>query len=69
MSERGDTWDDEQVGKSAVDLFQVRDLEERLVEKEHELNQMKRNLDESEGAIAQVSFCSSTVSPQTHTVF
>ncbi|XP_017282097.1 NEDD4-binding protein 3-A [Kryptolebias marmoratus] len=32
----------------------VRDLEERLVEKEHELSQMKRNLDESEGAIAQV---------------
>uniref|UniRef100_A0A3Q2VLB0 NEDD4 binding protein 3 n=1 Tax=Haplochromis burtoni TaxID=8153 RepID=A0A3Q2VLB0_HAPBU len=32
----------------------VRDLEERLVEKEHELKQMKRNLDESEGAIAQV---------------
>lgn len=42
-------------------FFQVRDLEERLVEKEHELKQMKRNLDESEGAIAQVSliFCSS----------
>ena len=41
--------------------FQVRDLEERLVEKEHELKQMKRNLDESEGAIAQVSlivYCS-----------
>lgn len=36
-------------------LFQVRDLEERLVEKEHELKQMKRNLDESEGAIAQVT--------------
>lgn len=34
---------------------QVRDLEERLVEKEHELKQMKRNLDESEGAIAQVN--------------
>ncbi|KAM7000576.1 NEDD4-binding protein 3-A isoform 1-T2 [Tautogolabrus adspersus] len=33
----------------------VRDLEERLVEKEHELKQMKRNLDESEGAIAQVN--------------
>uniref|UniRef100_UPI0037E743AA NEDD4-binding protein 3-A n=1 Tax=Semicossyphus pulcher TaxID=241346 RepID=UPI0037E743AA len=32
----------------------VRDLEERLVEKEHELKQMKRNLDESEGAIVQV---------------
>ncbi|XP_029963289.1 NEDD4-binding protein 3-A [Salarias fasciatus] len=32
----------------------VRDLEERLVEKELELKQMKRNLDESEGAIAQV---------------
>ncbi|XP_076018818.1 NEDD4-binding protein 3-A [Genypterus blacodes] len=32
----------------------VRDLEERLVEKEHELKQMKRNLDESEGAVAQV---------------
>ncbi|XP_047209352.1 NEDD4-binding protein 3-A [Girardinichthys multiradiatus] len=32
----------------------VRDLEERLVEKEHELKQVKRNLDESEGAIAQV---------------
>ncbi|KAM4621477.1 NEDD4-binding protein 3-A isoform 2-T4 [Polymixia lowei] len=32
----------------------VRDLEERLVEKEHELKQMKRNLDESEDAIAQV---------------
>lgn len=36
-------------------FFQVRDLEERLVEKEHELTQMKRNLDESEGAIAQVT--------------
>lgn len=35
--------------------LQVRDLEERLVEKEHELKQMKRNLDESEGAIAQVN--------------
>ena len=34
---------------------QVRDLEERLVEKEHELKQMKRNLDESEGAIVQVN--------------
>ena len=33
---------------------QVRDLEERLVEKEYELKQMRRNLDESEGAIAQV---------------
>ena len=33
---------------------QVRDLEERLVEKEHELKQVRRNLDESEGAIAQV---------------
>ncbi|XP_070994215.1 NEDD4-binding protein 3-A [Oncorhynchus clarkii lewisi] len=32
----------------------VRDLEERLVEKEHELKQMRRNLDESEGAIVQV---------------
>eukprot|EP00063_Salmo_salar_P093684 XP_014068519.1 PREDICTED: NEDD4-binding protein 3 homolog [Salmo salar] len=32
----------------------VRDLEERLVEKEVELKQMRRNLDESEGAIAQV---------------
>ncbi|XP_052374224.1 NEDD4-binding protein 3-A-like [Oncorhynchus keta] len=32
----------------------VRDLEERLVEKEHELKQMRRNLNESEGAIAQV---------------
>uniref|UniRef100_A0A4W5NZF2 NEDD4 binding protein 3 n=1 Tax=Hucho hucho TaxID=62062 RepID=A0A4W5NZF2_9TELE len=32
----------------------VRDLEERLVDKEHELKQMRRNLDESEGAIAQV---------------
>ncbi|XP_034400253.1 NEDD4-binding protein 3-A [Cyclopterus lumpus] len=32
----------------------VRDLEERLVEKEHELKHMRRNLDESEGAIAQV---------------
>ncbi|XP_071267725.1 NEDD4-binding protein 3-A-like [Salvelinus alpinus] len=32
----------------------VRDLEERLVEKELELKQMRRNLDESEGAIVQV---------------
>ncbi|XP_064182466.1 NEDD4-binding protein 3-A [Anguilla rostrata] len=32
----------------------VRDLEDRLLEKEHELKQMRRNLDESEGAIAQV---------------
>lgn len=38
-----------------ISSFQVRDLEERLVEKEHELKQMKRNLDESEGAIAQVT--------------
>lgn len=40
-----------------MNLFpcQVRDLEERLVEKEHELKQMKRNLDESEGAIVQVN--------------
>lgn len=48
--------------------FQVRDLEERLVEKEHELTQMKRNLDESEGAIAQVTHrvCSlPTFSPST----
>lgn len=46
------------VGSSTSHLcfsfLQVRDLEERLVEKEHELKQMKRNLDESEGAIAQV---------------
>lgn len=33
----------------------VKDLEERLQEKEHELWQMRRNLDESEDAIAQVS--------------
>ncbi|XP_066572579.1 NEDD4-binding protein 3-B [Amia ocellicauda] len=32
----------------------VRDLEDRLQEKEHELKQMRRNLDESEDAIAQV---------------
>ncbi|XP_056624902.1 NEDD4-binding protein 3-A [Triplophysa dalaica] len=32
----------------------VRDLEERLQEKEHELRHMRRNLDESEDAIAQV---------------
>uniref|UniRef100_A0AAY4DA29 Uncharacterized protein n=1 Tax=Denticeps clupeoides TaxID=299321 RepID=A0AAY4DA29_9TELE len=32
----------------------VRDLEDRLLEKEHELKQMRRNLDESEDAIAQV---------------
>ncbi|RXN12557.1 NEDD4-binding 3-like protein [Labeo rohita] len=32
----------------------VRDLEDRLQEKEHELRQMRRNLDESEDAIAQV---------------
>lgn len=32
----------------------VRDLEERLIEKDHELRQMRRNLDESEDAIAQV---------------
>ncbi|TSU88993.1 NEDD4-binding protein 3 [Bagarius yarrelli] len=32
----------------------VKDLEERLHEKEHELWQMRRNLDESEDAIAQV---------------
>lgn len=47
-------------------FLQVRDLEERLVEKEHELTQMKRNLDESEGAIAQVTHCvraSPTFSP------
>lgn len=39
-------------------LSKVRDLEERLVEKEHELKQMRRNLDESEGAIAQVNLSS-----------
>ncbi|XP_028316085.1 NEDD4-binding protein 3-A isoform X2 [Gouania willdenowi] len=38
----------------SLSVEEVRDLEERLVEKEHELKQMKRNLDESEGAIAQV---------------
>ncbi|XP_030620940.1 NEDD4-binding protein 3-A [Chanos chanos] len=32
----------------------VRDLEDRLLEKDHELKQMRRNLDESEEAIAQV---------------
>lgn len=51
-----------------ISSFQVRDLEERLVEKEHELTQMKRNLDESEGAIAQVTHRSSslpTFSPST----
>lgn len=32
----------------------VRDLEERLIEKDQELRQMRRNLDESEDAIAQV---------------
>uniref|UniRef100_A0A671NWV8 NEDD4-binding protein 3 homolog n=1 Tax=Sinocyclocheilus anshuiensis TaxID=1608454 RepID=A0A671NWV8_9TELE len=32
----------------------VRDLEDHLQEKEHELRQMRRNLDESEDAIAQV---------------
>ncbi|KAI4903841.1 hypothetical protein NFI96_010271 [Prochilodus magdalenae] len=32
----------------------VRELEDRLQEKEHELRQMRRNLDESEDAIAQV---------------
>uniref|UniRef100_A0A8C1N497 NEDD4 binding protein 3 n=1 Tax=Cyprinus carpio TaxID=7962 RepID=A0A8C1N497_CYPCA len=32
----------------------VRDLEDRLQEKEHELHQMRRNLDESEDAVAQV---------------
>lgn len=41
-------------------FLKVRDLEERLVEKEHELKQMKRNLDESEGAIAQVTLASTT---------
>ncbi len=56
-----DGWEDEQVSmiysllSHLCCLFQVRDLEERLVEKEHELKQMKRNLDESEGAIAQVN--------------
>uniref|UniRef100_A0A8B9KCP9 NEDD4 binding protein 3 n=1 Tax=Astyanax mexicanus TaxID=7994 RepID=A0A8B9KCP9_ASTMX len=34
----------------------VRELEERLQEKEHELRQMRRNLDESEDAIAQHRF-------------
>ena len=42
---------------------QVRDLEERLVEKEHELKQMKRNLDESEGAIVQVNLIVFVCSP------
>lgn len=43
---------------SCLSFVKVRDLEERLVEKEHELKQMKRNLDESEGAIAQVTLVS-----------
>lgn len=49
-----------QYGSSFISLsfLKVRDLEERLVEKEHELKQMKRNLDESEGAIAQVTLVS-----------
>lgn len=42
----------------------VRDLEDRLLEKEHELKQMKRNLDESEGAIAQVTVAESGVRGQ-----
>lgn len=46
-----------------LSFFQVRDLEERLVEKEHELKQMKRNLDESEGAIAQVTLIEFVCSP------
>ena len=46
---------DRLLSHSHFPLFQVRDLEERLVEKEHELKQMKRNLDESEGAIVQVN--------------
>lgn len=50
-----DGWIDEKVLVINMSCFQVRDLEERLVEKEHELKQMKRNLDESEGAIAQVT--------------
>lgn len=36
----------------------VRDLEERLIEKDQELRQMRRNLDESEDAIAQVRLSS-----------
>lgn len=50
-----DGWMDEKAFVINTLFFQVRDLEERLVEKEHELKQMKRNLDESEGAIAQVT--------------
>lgn len=50
-----DGWMDEKALVINMSSFQVRDLEERLVEKEHELKQMKRNLDESEGAIAQVT--------------
>lgn len=51
-----DGWMDAQMDRQFICcLSQVRDLEERLVEKEHELKQMKRNLDESEGAIAQVT--------------
>lgn len=50
-----DGWMDTRMDRQFICcLSQVRDLEERLVEKEHELKQMKRNLDESEGAIAQV---------------
>lgn len=38
------------------------------MEKEHELKQMKRNLDESEGAIVQVSLIVSVFSsPSTYT--
>lgn len=55
-----DGWTD---GRFIFGLFQVRDLEERLVEKEHELKQMKRNLDESEGAIAQVTLIVLVCSP------
>lgn len=72
-----DRWEEEGVSfihrllsHSCCRLFQVRDLEERLVEKEHELKQMKRNLDESEGAIAQVNLivlvCSSPSVDNSH---
>ncbi|XP_069052311.1 NEDD4-binding protein 3-B [Lepisosteus oculatus] len=49
---RGEAPPPYELSRSLEDV--VRDLEDRLLEKEHELKQMRRNLDESEDAIAQV---------------
>ncbi|XP_076862287.1 NEDD4-binding protein 3-A [Brachyhypopomus gauderio] len=48
----GDTLSRYELSRSVEEV--IGELEERLQEKEHELRQMRRNLDESEDAVAQV---------------